>query len=387
MEIGITALTTFIVAEELGPGEMGKSIPIFLFLTYSAYLTLGINQVMIKNYKKLQSNKEEQDFLIINLQYHLLAGAIAITLSYILLSNEYWLFVGFLSAFTILRSYFMTYFRVIDRIHVLNKNNIIFSLLFLIGVLVFVENLYQYVLIWAISMAIGIICYFIDAYKMLNTIRKRFLTLNFDLLKKLIVEGVKLIGIGIITTILLTFDRLILNELDLQKDILGNYQVADFFGKAFYMIATTVLFYYYPKMIYRLQNEHAYRVIFFKKVILVNIILVVFPVCSFFFIELIQLHFFTNYDLLSHFTLFNVLIKSLVFSSSLFSLIFISVNKEVSYLRNYVPLLAIVAGAYFYVKFYDIDYRLIGFVLLSVLMLTIFTQYRACAKIIFKTNE
>ena len=260
LEIGITAFTTFLVAEKVGPVEMGKAVPLLLYITYANYLALGVNQVVIKNYSLIVKEGNVVNFITINLQYILLVCLLNFIIAYLVIDETYFMVAALVSCAILLRGFFTSYFRVVYRIRILNKNNIIFSLILLIMVVFFVESWYDYMFWWAISIWICVGLYLVDGF---NFFKKIFANIfkcpNISEIKYNLGEGAKLALMGAFTTVLLTADRFVLTHTDVSLAIKGSYQLADYAGMATYMVITTVIFYFYPKWIERLRNEEHFR--------------------------------------------------------------------------------------------------------------------------------
>src|SRR5690606_31035056 len=68
-------------------------------------------------------------------------------------------------------------------------------------------------------------------------------------------EGIKLALTGVITTILLTCDRFVINHLKIPVELKGTFQLADYLGMAVYMVFTTVIFYFYSKWIQKIRDD------------------------------------------------------------------------------------------------------------------------------------
>ena len=150
IEIIITAFISFFVAKIIGPSEMGKSIPTLLFITYSNFLVLGVNSALVKNYSRMKSRFESLNFITINFQFIIIACFLTFLLAYLFIDTQYFLFTALISAGVLVKSFFTAYFRVKNRILILNKNNIIFSILFLFLTLLFVKDWYGYIVSWSI---------------------------------------------------------------------------------------------------------------------------------------------------------------------------------------------------------------------------------------------
>lgn len=353
LEIIITSLTTILLAKKLSPVEMGLSMPVLLYITYANYLALGVNQVILKNYSKFKERTKIEEFLRINLQFLIVMCLVNIFLSYCLLDQKYALLAALVSIGNLLRSYFMSYFRVIDRTIVLNKNNLIFSALFLSGTFVFVSDVVDYLLVWTIASWFALILYFSDDFKFYLQIFARF----FEKPDKAqfvynVSEGIKLALTGFIATVFLTADRFIINKMDISLGLKGSYQLADFVGSAYYMVITTIIFYFYPKIIAKLRENAQFkkqylsyisRAIRFSPLIILLVYL-----CSLG----VEKWIFPEYKKLSYLITSSVALKTAIIFVTLFSTLYVSMDQEKKYIKSMVlPLVAIVLAGIYLVYF------------------------------------
>ena len=341
-EIIITAFISFFVAKIIGPSEMGKSIPIFLFITYSNFLVLGVNSALVKNYSRMKSKLDSLNFITINFQFIIFASFLTFILSYLLIETDYFLFTALISSGVLLKSFFTAYFRVKNRILILNKNNIIFSILFLLSTVLFVEDLYQYIISWSLCLWISNLLYFFDSRIFFATILKRICLIpsKINLIFNL-TEGIKLAAFGIIITLLLSTDRFIIENLNIVNETKGSYQLADFISMGIFVLITTVSFYYYPAWIERIRNEKNFRELFFKRV---KISFVFFPL----FILVIYIAggvfanlFFPEYENLMTYVIITSILKILVSYLSIISIFFLSFNEEIVLIKSMIPLLVL----------------------------------------------
>lgn len=278
IEIIFTALTNIILANNIGAEEMGYSIPIFLFITYSNYLCLGVNQVITKYYYRYSG--EEKDILLnVSFVFICMVSMITVILSYIVL-EKHMLLSGLISCLIFFRTFCLSYFRLVRRMIAININSIIFAALFFLGTLLCVKNLRDYLLIWLISSLIsGIIYIVMDRYFFFKRIKSLMKKINTIYLRMLLFEGVKLSSISILFTLLLTVDKFFINKYDMANSLKGSYQLADNICTGVYIILTTVAFYYYPVWLVRLRDDFDFRVKYFKYL---NLYVFIIPIISFF---------------------------------------------------------------------------------------------------------
>lgn len=344
LEVGITAITMFIIAKKVGPAEMGRAIPVLLYITYSNYLALGLNQAVIKNYSRMIGIKLKVNFITLNLQYLILAIGLNFFIANLILSSDYWLVSAFISCGLLFRGFLASYFRVVFRIKILNKNNLTFAILILVSALLFIDLWIEYLLFWASILWFTIFIYLFDGFKFFklvfkNIIRKpriKEIRFNFS-------EGFKIALTGITTTVLLTSDRLIINQLDVSVNIKGSYQLADYFGMGIYLLITTVFFYYTPQLIEKIRNDKNFRlkyISYLKKSLLM--------VCPFLLLVyagayILAKLFFVEYDNLEYYIVLCTTTKLLIVFLSCFAIYYMGTDREDYYLKSLIPLLVILS--------------------------------------------
>lgn len=337
LEIIITSLTTILLAKKLSPEEMGLSMPVLLYITYANYLSLGVNQVILKNYSRFKDQHQIEEFLRINLQYLFSIGIVNVILAYCFLSPKYALLAAAVSMGIMLRSYFMSYFRVVDRTIVLNKNNLIFSVLFLAGTFAFVDSVSKYLIVWCIAIWFALVLYFIDDFRFYVRIFARFLKkpskeqITFN-----ITQGIKLAVTGFIATLFLTSDRFIINKMHVPLDFKGSYQLADFVGSAYYLIITTIIFYFYPKLIARIRDDENFKKLYIgyigKGLKISPLIIGLTYVASLGVSRWI----FPEYPNLSYLITASVSLKTAIIFVTSFSIYYIAIDKENLYIQSMI---------------------------------------------------
>lgn len=335
LEVGIIAATTFIVAKKIGPDEMGKAMPVLLYITYSNYLSLGINQVIVKNYSRFKDEGQIKEFVKINLQYMIVISLVSVFAAYVFVDFDFFILAAMVSIGTLMRSFFTSYFRAIDKIWVLNKNEIIFSLLLFLLTLVLVNNLKDYLLYWWISLWIGLLFYLIDGRTFFfKVIRQLFFISKKKKLVSNLKEGIKLASAGFLTTILLTADRFVINRLDFDLSVKGSYQLADYVGAAYYLGVTTIIFYFYPKLITKLREDNGFRKIYINYIKLSAKVFPIIIILTYLFSSAGADWFFKEYNNLSYFITLSVGLKSCVILITSFSIYYVALDKEIYYIRT-----------------------------------------------------
>lgn len=357
LEILITAFTTFFVAKKLGPKEMGYAIPVLLYITYANYLALGVNQVVTKNLSRYNDELKIRNMITINLQFIIIVSVVNILLAFLILDLRASLLAAIISIGVILRGFFASYYRAVYRIRVLNKNNLIFSVFLFLFVFFFVESLQDYLLFWAVCVTGALVLFFLDDVKFFVGVFKNMLTMHpkSELIFNLS-EGSKLALTGLVTTVLLTSDRLVINQMSIPVEMKGSYQLADYAGTALYMFCTTIVFYFYPKWIENLRINSIFRMNFIR---LMKIGLFGIPVCLvvvFFLSKIVAYLIFPEFLELDNFITLSVFIKLAVIYLSLLSLYHIGIDREIAYLKSLVFLFSSLIISLSFVYYLKWDY-------------------------------
>ena len=367
-----------VIAKLIGPAEMGKSITSLLYITYSAYLSLGLNSVIVKNFKILKNKNEQINFLTINFQLLTLLSCLNFFITYYIFSIEFFFLISIISIGTLFRSFFSSYFRVIDKTYVLNINNILLSLLLIFATLLFVNNWNDYLYVWALVILTNLLSYFLFDLKTFSLVLKK----SFSIPKKSIIiintqEGLRLSLLAVLSTIYLSADRLIINNMDISNDLKGSNQLADNFSTAIFIGVSALIFYFTPNWINNIKNDFSYSNNLFK---IANFSFFIVPVLSFitFLIGyIVELYWFTEYVSLSNFVFISTFLKLLILFSGIESLIFIALDKEIKYFKINIPSLFLVVLTFIYFNFYETDQNkilLVPVILSLIIVILLFVQ-------------
>ncbi len=345
LEIVITGLTMLFLAKKIGPTEMGKTIGPLLYITYSSYLALGLNTQIVKNFKNFQDESEKVSFLTVNIQYFILISLVNLLLSYLLLERAYFFYTAIISIATLFRSFFTAYFRVVDKIWVLNINNIVLATSLLIGVLFFVEVWLDYLVIWSGVALSCVVLFMMYDLKMLKSVMKRILKKPDNIiLKHSLFEGIKQAVVGAITTLLMTSDRFILNQLNITDHIKGQYQFADNISMMLYIGLTSILFYYTPNWIQRIKSDKLF-IMKLNRIINYGLISIL-PLLAIAYISSLILKnlYYSEYDILEWYVVPTLLVKILLVINAIGVLIYTGLNREKDYVRSMIiPIVIIVS--------------------------------------------
>ncbi len=386
IEVVLNGLLMLLLAESIGPEEMGESISSLLYITYSTYLSLGLNTLIVKNFKKLK--KEARiSFLTINFQLLIILSSLNFIITYFIFSKDVFLLISVISIGNLFRSFFSAYFRVVDKTYVLNINNILLSVLLILLTFIYVNNWNDYLLVWCVITFITVLAYAVFELKLFLRIFKNLFKYPLNsVIRENVSEGLKLSLLAGLSTIYLSADRFIINNMYLSNSLKGTYQFADNFSTAVFIGASALIFFYTPDWIDKVRNNNSYAKNLFK---IVNLSLIAIPFISllaFFGAFVLENSWFTDFVSLSEFVFFTTLLKLLILISGLQSLIFIALNMEIRYLKINFITLSLLAFTLIYFIYFDFNNKEISTipVILSLIIIILLFVQRFVLKRILK---
>ncbi len=336
LEYGIIALSYIVIAKKVGPAEYSKTIPGFIFLTYSQYLMMGLNQALIKAYVVDSGFEVKQTYVKNTLYYICLISFIAFLTGIIILPGQLWV-VSVISSMIYFQSIFQTLLRLEDKILGINISNLVFSVIYFVCVFFLATDIKQFFLYWLLSLFVSNFINGVQAYPILKMLRLKFnkedLRHIASTIKPQIKSGIKMTLMGIVSTYFLTYDRFLLNFFSDNKPLKGNYQLADNIASTIYLFFVTVLFYYSPILLKRASLSSVYRMQILKYgagfILLISVLLVmVSPL-----LNIAILKYFPAYKALTHFLAYQFLLKINILGISIAGTISIALNREVNFLK------------------------------------------------------
>ncbi|WP_305463969.1 hypothetical protein [Photobacterium leiognathi] len=241
VEMFILAIVNILLARKIGPAEMGYGMSFLLFVTYSNYFNLGGPQVYLK--MKAIGNRVDYNIISKNI---ILALLFSLFIPLILFDNiDDSIFIGLVSITVLLRSYYLSRCRLKENLKAINIINIFGSFSLLLLFFLFVNNFTDYIKMWFVSNLLVLIIYvFYEVEFTRKLINGVFFKVNFDDLMFFYGVGIKLSLIGLVTTLFLSMDRLMISMLDNDQKTLGVYQLSDTMSMLFYVFITNVQFYF-----------------------------------------------------------------------------------------------------------------------------------------------
>ncbi len=385
VEIILMAGTMLLLAKKIGPSEMGKSIASLLFITYSSYLALGMNTLVVKNFRQLPTKNEKIMFLSLNIQYFLVVSCILFILSYFFLELDIFHLVSFIAIANLFRSYFMAYFRVKNKTWVLNLNNILFSILLLSGVVLFVKSWRDYLVFWGISVWVCLFLYAVlDVSMFVAVLKKVIKKPNKGVLLRNLAEGIKLAAISLISTLLTTSARIVIKNLDIDSSVKGSYQFADNIGMAVFVGISSVVFYFTPTWISSIKKDKKFglkilKVMDYSLFLLVPLLVIASLVAYFF-----RVTWYDEYLYLEYYIVVIIAVKLLVLLNGLSVFIYMGVDEEHKYIKFMLFPLSIVfvLCVGFYLSQLKENIYIISLSISAVMLVAIYFQRRVIKRFV-----
>jgi hypothetical protein len=336
LEYAIIALSYLVVAKKVGPAEYSKTIPGFIFITYSQYLMMGLNQALVKAYVVDSGFEVKQTYVKNILYYILFISLVAFFIGIAILPNQLFV-VSFISSMIYFQSILQTLLRLEDRILGINVSNLVFSVIYFALVFFYAKNIQQFFLYWLLSLTISNVINGVQAYPIIKKLQIKFYKKDIlhivSTIKPQIKLGIKMTLIGFVSTYFLTYDRFLLNLFSENKALKGNYQLADNIASTIYLFFVTVLFYYLPILLKRASLNSTNRLQILKYgaafVFVVSILLIIAGP----FLNIIILKYFPAYQALTHFLVYQSILKINILSIGIASTISIALNLEMKFLK------------------------------------------------------
>ncbi|MDN3381577.1 hypothetical protein QL995_02635 [Pseudoalteromonas sp. APC 3358] len=260
LEIGSLALVNLILAEKVGPTQLGLLMPILIFITYSNYSTFGAPQLILKYLPRKYTLTSKE--LLIDSSSKLLSIGFLITLiaGFIFLELKHVGLVFYICAATFTSSFIASKLRVDVRFLPINIANFLSSVGLLVLTFYYVQDVYSYLSALVFAKSCMLLVYVLADFKFFSNSFKSLL--RRIKLKVFYFYGRAALSMalsGIAFTILMSIDRLIIQSWQLDSVLLGVYQLADTIGMAFYLGVTTFLFYFYPVFLKKINEDKVFR--------------------------------------------------------------------------------------------------------------------------------
>ena len=337
LEYGIIALSYIVIAKKVGPAEYSKTIPGFIFITYSQYLMMGLNGALIKAYVVDSTFEIKQIYVKNTLYFAFFISFVAFILGVISLPKQLFV-VSLISSMVYFQNVFQTLLRLEDKILGINFSNLVFSVIYFVLVFFYAKNVQLFFLYWLFSLVISNLLNAIQAYPILKKLQLRFhkkdILQVIKTIKPQIKLGTKMTLMGIVSTYFLTFDRFLLNNFSANKSLKGNYQLADNIASTIYLFFVTVVFYYTPAILKKASLSPVFRVQMLRFgtafVLILSVLAIgITPLID----KFIIIKYFPAYAELTHFLTYQFILKIIILSIGIAGNISIALNSEVKFLK------------------------------------------------------
>ncbi|MEZ9713365.1 hypothetical protein AB4267_10840 [Vibrio cyclitrophicus] len=352
LELIILALVNVLLAAKLGPKEVGYGMPFLLFVTYSNYFNFGGPQAYLK--KCSVGNFDNCSLLSKNIVIASFLSAFSAYFIFDVVKDAF--LVGLVSITVLIRSYYLARCRVVENLRTINFISIIGSLSLLFLFFLFVNNFSDYLLAWAISNSIVLAFYYLNEKKFThNLCLGLFSSFRLDEVKSFYSLGIKLSLIGLLSTLLLSMDRLVITLISFDKSDMGAYQFSDTMSMLFYVFITNIHFFFYPKLIKKISHCELFRERYLK---FTRFIVFIVPIQLFICYYLGSFVFpllFPNYNDLQLYVSLSVAIKLVVLSITLSNVVYVALNREYELIMNLVRGVVLVSIPLLFIFFYFDD--------------------------------
>jgi hypothetical protein len=378
VEFGILALLFFLIAKRVDPEAYGQAARSFIIISYSSFVVLGINQVLVKFYPVVEEH-EQKFHVLYNFFYNLLFTIIVFLGIRLVIEEEYAIYVSVIGSFKLIIESCVAIHRVKENAALINliylSNAIPFAIFFFT---INPDQIKTFFQIWSSTISFATIIGLISIGENLIVIKsniKDFFFFIKENYRNLLKVGVQLVLIGMLSPVLGSLDKLILSFVDFDKALLGNMQLADNIANVASLGVGSVLFIITPKFISKIHSGELSAKDFYKKgikyffiieVAFASLILMSYP-----FIDII----FSEYTRIFYPLVVYFLTRITISSLFMYNVIIIAKSKEIKYLQLvteviiiYSVLLIIMVSSFSGVKLYYIT-PVVGF--LSILYLQI----------------
>lgn len=267
-EIFSLALTLFLLANKIGPIEMGVAMPVLLFLTYSNYLNIGAAQIVLKYQPRTIECDEQENLNIIAIRIFFFSSIAALFLAFFFISIEFLILTSLIASTVYFKSYCLAVYRVKSSYSAIKISNLVSPTFLLFMVAINADDFGDYLRYLLISNVISIIIFLLNDNSILVCLVKITKKINRHKTIYYIKSGVKISLVSILITMMLTLDKIYLQLTGSVTLELGVYQLSDNIATAVYMIITTIIYYFYPILLRKIAKDHQFEFIYCKFVLL-----------------------------------------------------------------------------------------------------------------------
>lgn len=324
-------------ANLVSPEEYGRASIGFQVITYSAFIVMGVNQVLLKRYSLEDNEAKKLFFIQYNILYNIIVCAFSILLISILFSSkEYVIYLSIICGVKLVLESSIAVNRVKGNMVKINTIYLSYSILFLILYFAFVSNVFNFFKYWSYSIVFGAI---IGALLSFIAVIKSFQFNHFksflkDDFKLLFNDGMKLALIGLISPLFSTLNIICLNAFKVNEGVIGNFQLADNIANMVSLGGASILFIVFPDVIKQISKDKSKINTFYKVGFKVVVVSIVSLVVLYYPLKELLLYFFPKYEKLSYLILFTLISRLLILLLFIPNSVWITFSKEKIYIKS-----------------------------------------------------
>ncbi|WP_452598278.1 hypothetical protein [Pontimicrobium sp. MEBiC01747] len=324
-------------ANLVSPEEYGRASVGFQVITYSAFIVMGVNQVLLKRYSLEDNESLKTFYLQYNVIYNIMACAFSVFLISILFSNkEYVVFLSLICGVKLILESSIAINRVKSNMVNINIVYLSYSILFLILFFTLVSNVFNFFKYWSYSIffgaVVGAMLSFISVFKSFRL--NPFIEQLKSHFKLLFNDGVKLALISLISPLFSTLNIICLNYFEIDDTVTGNFQLADNIANMVSLGGASILFIVFPDVIKQISKDTSKIQSFYKLGLKVVVISIIALVILYYPLKEVLLYFFPEYEKLSYLILFTLISRLLILLLFIPNSVWITFSKEKIYIKS-----------------------------------------------------
>ncbi len=259
-EFSLFALMMFLLAKSVPASELGLAAPSFIWMTFSAFVLLGGNQVLVKWYAKESDSEKKSALILYGCGVNFVACAVVYILLSQVVSHVFSASVSVIGAGKVVVECMATINRVANRFQRINLIYLSNILPLCIMFFVFgVKSVGDFFLYWSCSIGFAVLVSLLVTTKFIRSEVKRKIAASLTYIEKnfraIFLNGVKLAFIGFFSPLVGSLDKLMLSYTAFDKSLLGSMQLADNIASAVALGLGSAVFIVTPKYIKELHEN------------------------------------------------------------------------------------------------------------------------------------
>jgi len=335
LEYGILAFIFMSFANLVSPEEYGNSSLGFQIITYSSFIVLGVNQVLLKKHT-LEKDYSVKSFLLqYNALYNFAFAIIALIFVSLFVPREYSLYLGMICGMKLILESSIAINRVREKITRINIIYLSSALVFLLFYIFYINNSYTFFKFWSFSILTAVV---VGWFLTIKFVFFRFNSQEFNLFFKkyrrtLFRDGIKLAFIAVISPLFSTIGIVFLNLFSKDKNLIGNFQLADNISNVIALGGASVIFIVFPGAIKKIDENKKYVNKMYKAGFSILVIITLALFLLYYPLQKIIPFFFPEYVNLAHILVYSLLLRLLVLFMFIPTVVFITLSLEKAYIK------------------------------------------------------